>query len=84
MESLSKLLVVVTFITPSGRRVTTEYAYLTPAVLARPNLEVITRAQVTRILFEKSGPAPRAVGVEFALPTGDKFRVRAKKEVVLA
>ncbi|KAM5537230.1 hypothetical protein V8D89_009163 [Ganoderma adspersum] len=75
---------VMTFITPSGRRVTTEYAYLTPAVLARPNLKVIIRAQTTRVLFETSGPAPRAVGVEFALPTGDKFRVRARKEVVLA
>ena len=74
----------MTFITPSGRRVTTEFAYLTPAVLARPNLKVIIRAHTTRVLFETSGPAPRAVGVEFALPTGDKFRVRARKEVVLA
>lgn len=84
MERWLNVLVTVTFITPSGRRVTTEYAYLTPAVLARPNLEVITRAQVTRVLFEKSGSTPRAAGVEFALPAGEKFRVRARKEVVLS
>lgn len=74
----------VTYITPRGRRCTAEYAYLTPEVLARPNLKVITNAHVTRILFDKSGPTPRAVGVEFTQQKGEKFRVKARKEVVLS
>ncbi|RPD59568.1 GMC oxidoreductase [Lentinus tigrinus ALCF2SS1-6] len=75
---------VMTFITPKGRRCTTQYAYLTAKVLARPNLKVVTDAHVTRILFETSGPTPRAVGVEFTQKKGEKFRVKARKEVVLA
>ncbi|KAI0648961.1 GMC oxidoreductase [Trametes meyenii] len=75
---------VVTYINPSGRRVTSEFAYLTSEVLARPNLKVITQAQVTRILFDKSGSTPRAVGAEFTQPNGEKFQVKARKEVVLS
>ncbi|OBZ72180.1 hypothetical protein A0H81_07611 [Grifola frondosa] len=78
----------MTYISPRGRRVTTESAYLTAAVLARPNLKVATKAQVTRVLFEQvheaGGPETRAVGVEFTNPNGEKFRVKARKEVVLA
>ncbi|KAI0787497.1 GMC oxidoreductase [Fomes fomentarius] len=74
----------VTFITPAGRRSTTEYAYLTTDVLARPNLKVVTHAQVTRILFDQSGPTPRASGVEFTRLSGDKFQVKARKEVVVS
>lgn len=74
----------MTFITPAGRRSTTEYAYLTTDVLARTNLKVITHAQVTRILFDQSGPTPRASGVEFTRPSGDKFQVKARKEVVVS
>ncbi|PIL22660.1 hypothetical protein GSI_15352 [Ganoderma sinense ZZ0214-1] len=75
---------LLTFISPNGRRVTTESAYLTSEVLARKNLKVITHAHVTRILFDKSGPMPRAVGVEFSHGKGQKFRVKAKKEVVVS
>ena len=74
----------VTFISPDGRRVTTESAYLTSEVLARKNLKVITHAHVTRILFDTSGQVPRAVGVEFSHGKGQKFRVKAKKEVVVS
>ena len=74
----------VTYIAPKGRRVTTEYAYLTTEVLARKNLKVITHAHVTRIIFDQSGPTPRAVGVEFTHKNGEKFRVKAKKEVVVS
>ncbi|OSC99871.1 GMC oxidoreductase [Trametes coccinea BRFM310] len=74
----------VTYITPKGRRVTSEYAYLTPEVLSRPNLKVVTGAHVTRILFDTSGPTPRAVGAEFTQQNGEKFRVKARKEVVLS
>jgi choline dehydrogenase len=43
-----------------GRRLSAARAYLHP-VLTRPNLDVLTRALVTRVLFEGS----RAVGVEY-------------------
>ncbi|KZT67977.1 GMC oxidoreductase [Daedalea quercina L-15889] len=76
---------VLTFIDSRARRVTTESAYLSPEVLARPNLVIATHAQVTRILFETAeGKAPRAVGVQFKNRKGDMFEVRAKKEVVLS
>ena len=77
------LFVAVTYVTPGGRRVTSEYAYLTPEVLARPNLKVITQAHVRRVLFDQSGETPRAVGAEFSQPNGDVFQVKARKEVVL-
>ncbi|TBU48594.1 GMC oxidoreductase [Dichomitus squalens] len=75
---------VMTYITPNGRRVTTEYAYLTTDVLARKNLKVVTHAHVTRIIFDRSGATPRAVGVEFTHGKGEKYRVKAKKEVVVS
>ena len=56
-------------------------AYLTPEVLARPNLTVVTGAHVTKIRFEGN----RAVGVEFAeTKTGPTYFSRAKKEVLLS
>jgi GMC oxidoreductase len=74
----------VTYIDSRGRRVTTESAYLTPAVLSRLNLTIAVNASVTRIIFDTTGPNPRAVGVEFSSRDRLRFRVRAKKEVILA
>ncbi|KAI0833647.1 GMC oxidoreductase [Trametes gibbosa] len=74
----------VTYITPNGRRVTTEFAYLTPDVLRRPNLKIMTHAHVTRVLFDTSGAAPRAIGAEFTSANGETFRVKARKEVIMA
>ncbi|KII85123.1 hypothetical protein PLICRDRAFT_57055 [Plicaturopsis crispa FD-325 SS-3] len=77
---------VLTYVDEKGRRVSTESAYLTPDVLARPNLKIATHAQVTRVLFEKSADGEtRAVGVEFsAAEDAPRYRARAKKEVILA
>lgn len=61
-----------------GRRASTSHAYLRPA-LKRPNLEVRTRAQATRILIEQG----RAVGVEYRGPDG-LHQVFARKEVILS
>lgn len=61
-----------------GRRASTSHAYLRPA-LKRSNLEVRTRAQVTRILIEQG----RAVGVEYRGPEGLR-QVHARKEVILS
>ncbi|KAH9945051.1 GMC oxidoreductase [Epithele typhae] len=80
---VSKVSFTLTYITPRGRRSTSEFAYFTPEVLARPNLTVITEAHVTRVLFETTGSVPRAVGAEFSRWKGDIFQVRAKKEVIL-
>jgi choline dehydrogenase len=60
-----------------GRRLSASRAYLHPA-LRRPNLEVTTRALVTRVLFE----GDRGVGVEYVRGGGPPRRARAG-EVVL-
>ena len=60
-----------------GRRVSASGAYLRP-VLDRPNLEVVTRAFVTRVLFNGT----RAVGVEYIPRRGAPLLVRAG-EVIL-
>src|SRR5438067_8176547 len=60
-----------------GRRLSAARAYLHP-VMRRPNLEVICRTLVTRILFEGG----RAVGVEYTRRGGRPRRVMAG-EVVL-
>jgi choline dehydrogenase len=60
-----------------GRRLSAARAYLHP-VIDRPNLDVTTRAFVTKIVFEGT----RAVGVEFTKGRGSARRVRAG-EVVL-
>lgn len=74
----------VTYIDSKGRRVSSESAYLTPEVLKRPNLTVATGVQVTRILSDVLEGKPKAVGVEFAgKKEGPRFRVKARKEVVL-
>jgi choline dehydrogenase len=61
-----------------GTRETTARAFLGPA-MKRPNLTVLTDAQVTRVLLE----GRRAVGVEARTPQG-LVTVRANREVVLS
>jgi choline dehydrogenase len=60
-----------------GRRLSAARAYLHP-VMRRPNLEVQTRAFVTRILFEGT----RAIGVEVTKGRGGPREIRAG-EVIL-
>ena len=60
------------------RRASTARSYLHPA-LRRPNLELVTKALVRRILFEGN----RAVGVEY-LRGGSVEQVEAEGEVILA
>lgn len=75
----------MTYIDPSGRRVSTESAYLTQDVLNRPNLTVATGCQATKIIFDTKDGNKRAVGVEFARDKeSPRYRVRAKKEVILS
>ena len=72
------------YIDSKGKRVTSETAYLTPDVLARPNLRVATGAFVRRILFEESERGARTSGVEFSDVHGKIYFARASKEVVLS
>jgi choline dehydrogenase len=55
-----------------GRRLSAARAYLHP-VMKRPNLDVVTRAMVTRVLFE----GKTAVGVEYRRGRGPVRQVRA-------
>lgn len=68
----------------SGKRVTAASAYYAPAA-ARPNIKLLTGAQVTKILFkpELVGGNRVAVGVEFSVD-GQRYSVSVSKEVVLA
>lgn len=75
---------IMTYIDSKGRRCTAESAYLTPDVLARPNLKVATNARVQRIIFDTSSGTPVATGVEFKNKAGDKFVAKALKEVVVS
>ncbi|KAG8708464.1 hypothetical protein FRC09_001248 [Ceratobasidium sp. 395] len=71
---------IMTYIGPTLTRCSAEAAYLTPSVLARPNLTVAINAHVTKILFE----GKRAVGVEFARSKdAPRYQARARKEVIL-
>jgi choline dehydrogenase-like flavoprotein len=62
----------------NGRRWSAASAFLKPA-RNRPNLEIETRARITRILFE----GRRAVGVSF-VRDGEAREVRARREVLLS
>lgn len=71
-----------------GLRCSTLKAFLLPAS-GRPNLYVAKHVRVTRVLIAGAGqggglPCTRAVGVEYATPTGATGRVYAAREVVLS
>lgn len=63
--------------TKNYRRCSAAVGYLRPA-LSRPNLTLVTKALVLRVVFEGT----RAVGVEYALG-GARHLVRAEAEVIL-
>jgi choline dehydrogenase len=63
----------------NGRRVTASDAYLTSAVLNRPNLELVTDALVHRVLVERGDCA----GVVYSVGT-KLFSVECRGEVVLS
>ena len=60
-----------------GRRLSAARAYLHP-VMSRPNLDVVCRTLVTRILFEGT----RAVGVEYSRGSGAAQQARAGEVIV--
>lgn len=75
----------MTYIDENRQRVTSESAYLTDEVLARPNLKVVLHASVTKIMTEKVGDELKATGVEFAKSkSGPRYKVKSKRDVILA
>jgi choline dehydrogenase len=62
-------------------------AFLSPAVMNRPNLYVACGAHVSRVLYDRldSTLTPAAIGVEFQTKKGsERYEVHAKREVILA
>jgi len=64
--------------TKNGRRHSSARAFLRPA-MKRPNLQVLTQAHVTRVLFD----GKRATGVEFE-SNGMLQQLQARREVILS
>ncbi|KZT60496.1 GMC oxidoreductase [Calocera cornea HHB12733] len=73
-----------TFVDPKGHRSSGATAYLTPDVLARPNLTVLVTTRCTRVLLDGT----RAVGVELADENKHentrKVYVSGKGEIILS
>ncbi|GBE80631.1 Pyranose dehydrogenase 1 [Sparassis crispa] len=69
-----------------GQRSSTASAYLTKDVLSRPNLTVAVNTTVDKVLFSTAeNSSPRAVGVEVSTaPTSPRYRVAARREVILS
>ena len=63
----------------NGQRCSTAAAYLLPYIKNRENLEIITKANVVRIIFD----GKKAVGLEY-MHQGKKKKIRAHKEVILS
>ncbi len=63
----------------NGQRCSTAAAYLLPHVKNRKNLEIITKANVVRIIFN----GKKAVGLEY-MHQGKKKKIKAHKEVILS
>ncbi len=69
--------------TARGQRTSTYRAFLEGAE-ARPNLTIITHAQVTRIVLDDTTGEATATGVEYKNASGDLVRISAEREVVLS
>jgi choline dehydrogenase len=63
----------------NGRRCSAAVAYLNP-VKSRPNLQIITHAQVEKVVIEDG----RATGVTYTDRSGTKQSVSARKEIILS
>ena len=70
--------------TRDGKRSSTYHAFLEGEVEARPNLEVICGAQVSRVILEGGPDQLRATGVEYRTADGTTAVAEATKEVVLS
>lgn len=62
----------------NGRRCSAAVAYLNP-IKKRPNLQIVTHAQVDRVLIQEG----QATGVTYTDRSGREVTVKAKREIVL-
>jgi len=72
------------FTTRNGRRSSTYEAFLAGEPERRPNLTIITGAEVTRVLLEGEGARTIATGVAYRTAAGEVAAVHAAKEVILS
>jgi choline dehydrogenase len=70
--------------TRKGRRASTYRAFLEGETERRPNLTIVTNAQVTRVLLEGEGDNLAATGVEYRGADGEARQLRASREVILS
>ncbi len=70
--------------TRDGKRSSTYHAFLEGEAEQRPNLRIITGAQVTRVVLEQVPHGAVARGVEYRNADGTTAIVTAEKEVVLS
>ncbi|KZS90467.1 alcohol oxidase [Sistotremastrum niveocremeum HHB9708] len=72
-------------ITKAGTASNVASGYLTPAVLARKNLDIITGVRATKLTFKASKAGPVASGVQFTpSPDVNVTTVLANNEVILS
>lgn len=70
----------IEFSMSSGRRVSSYEAYIRPYLTTRKNLNVVTNAEVFKILIDKN----QAVGVMLRSLSGENVTIRASKEVIVS
>ena len=63
----------------NGRRCSAAVAYLRPA-MERPNLSVITKALVHRVIFEKN----KAIGIEYSSSNKSLTKIYCENEVIIS
>jgi choline dehydrogenase-like flavoprotein len=72
------------YTTRDGRRSSTYQAFLAGEPEHRPNLTIITGAQVTRVLLETAAGQTVATGVEYRTAAGETLQVHAHREVIVS
>ena len=70
--------------TRRGKRASTFHAYLEDSAELRPNLTIVTGAQVQKLILEGEGDDLTATGVEYRDASGTIQSVHAAKEVILS
>jgi choline dehydrogenase-like flavoprotein len=70
--------------TRNGKRSSTYHAFVEGEAEARPNLDVICGAHVTKIVLEDGPDGLRATGVEYLDASGESVVVHAARDIVLS
>lgn len=70
--------------TLAGKRASTFHAFLEGKPETRPNLMIVTDAQVTRIVLDGDPGALRATGVEYVGTDGQTHLLEARNEIIVS